>query len=405
MKVRLRAVTTVLSTAALVTGVLFGVANPASAAITLPWGADANELGQIHFYAADGSEVRGGSLTADPFAAYAVASTDDPHTENTAATLYAYTPVNGVLPVNWTGEPLTGTTAFPVTAASAPAVVKNAGAHRPAVTLKTIEQGNNNLAIYTSDVPNNDTTTAYAGLYELRIKTAGNDPKYWAAVIQVNSGAGTWSVVYPDATVMKHNTGLTIGKAVTINYGSATTLSTKLTDSVTHGALAGKSVKLYRKAPSAANWTFVTTRTTNSSGLASSSQKPTAKAQYRWQFAGDTSFNASNSAAETVSVRQVIHASSSRGTVPHNVTFKIYGTVSPASSGQKVTLQRQAGTKWNSIGTATIKKQRMPNGKTLVGFLFSVKQASKGTYKYRVTKGATSTLLAGTSNTLTVKVT
>ena len=87
------------------------------------------------------------------------------------------------------------------------------------------------------------------------------------------------------------------------------------------------------------------------------------------------------------------------------MAFNIYGTVKPASSGQKVTLQRQAGTSWNNIGTATIKNQKLPNGKTTVGFVFTVKQSSKGTFKYRVSKGATATLLAGLSNTLTVKVT
>ena len=81
------------------------------------------------------------------------------------------------------------------------------------------------------------------------------------------------------------------------------------------------------------------------------------------------------------------------------------GTVKPASSGLKVNLQRQSGTSWNTIDTATIKKQKLPNGDTSVGFVFTVKPASKGTFKYRVHKVATSTLEAANSATLTLKVT
>src|SRR5436190_396069 len=106
MNVRFRAVTTVLSAAALAGAVLVGVANPA-AATTPPWEPDTtNQIGQIRFYNAAGTEVRSGNVSDDPFAKYAVATTDDPHTANTVATLYAYTPVAGVLPINWTGEQL-----------------------------------------------------------------------------------------------------------------------------------------------------------------------------------------------------------------------------------------------------------------------------------------------------------
>jgi hypothetical protein len=47
----------------------------------------------------------------------------------------------------------------------------------------------------------------------------------------------------------------------------------------------------------------------------------------------------------------------------------------------------------------------MPNGSTTTGYVFAVKESAKGTYKFRVQKAATSTLAAGTSPTVTVKVT
>jgi 5-hydroxyisourate hydrolase-like protein (transthyretin family) len=387
---------------ALAGAVLVGIAGSAQATQP-PFEPDTtNQIGQIRFYDASGNPVTSGNIHDDPFAAYAVATADDPTASDNAATLYAYTPVQGQPATTWSGEVLSGTTSFPISDASAPAVVKNAGAHRPAVKLDTIAHGNTNLNTYLGDFPNHNTAgSGWENLYQLRILTAG-DTKWWAADIQVDTNTGAWTLVYP---LPADNTSLTIGSSTTINYGASTTVSTTLTDAVTHAALAGKTVKLYRKAPSASTWTFVANATTNSSGKASSAQKPTAKTQYRWQYAGDASHNASTSGTETVSVRQVVKASSTKSSVPHNVTFKIYGTVNPPSSGQKVTLQRQAGTKWNSIATVTIKKQTLPNGKTVVGFVFSVKQSTKGTFKYRVSKAATSTLLAGTSNTLTVKVT
>src|SRR5919197_2834090 len=93
MRVRFRAATTVLSATALIGAVLVGVANPAAAAVP-PWeNPPANELGQIRFYDSSGNAVTGGNITDDPFALYAVATSDDPQSANTTATMFAYTPV------------------------------------------------------------------------------------------------------------------------------------------------------------------------------------------------------------------------------------------------------------------------------------------------------------------------
>ena len=68
-------------------------------------------------------------------------------------------------------------------------------------------------------------------------------------------------------------------------------------------------------------------------------------------------------------------------------------------------LQKLVGRSWKWQATATIKRQKLPNGRTGTGYIFSVKLATKGTFRYRVTKAATSTLAAGTSPTVTVKAT
>ena len=390
MRVRFRAATTVLSATALIGAVLVGVANPAAAAVP-PWeNPPANELGQIRFYDSSGNAVTGGNITDDPFALYAVATSDDPQSANTTATMFAYTPVQNSDPLNWTGEQISHTTTFPVTDNAAPSVVKNAGAHRPVVTMTTQASGDTTLASYITDVPNNNTAgSGWENLYQLRIVTPNNDPTYWAADIQVDTGAGTWTLVYP--TAAKDGTSITISKSTTIK------------DTTTNTAIASASVKLQKK--SGTNWVTVATKTTSSTGKASASVKPTGKTTYRWSYAGSATHNSRNSASQTVSVAPVVSAHSTKSSVQHGTAFKIWGTVNPPSSGQKLNLQRLSGTTWKTIATVTIEKQKLPNGTTTVGYVFTVKPSTKGTFKYRVHKAATSTLVAANSSTLTVKVT
>ena len=66
--------------------------------------------------------------------------------------MYVYTPVAGVDPLNWSGEQVSATTPFPVTASGAPAVVKTAGAHRPVATMPTQANGGVTLAAYVSEI-------------------------------------------------------------------------------------------------------------------------------------------------------------------------------------------------------------------------------------------------------------
>ncbi len=398
MKIKFRAAVTGLSAIALAGAALVVAAGPASAAVP-PYEPTAYNLGQIQFYNVAGHRVTGGSVDGDPFAAYAVATSTDPHTSNTAATLYAYTPVSGQDPLLWSGEQLTAAETFPVTDPGAPAVVRNAGAHRPVVTVGTTANGVINLAGYIADFPNtNAAGSGYDKLYQLRIRTAGNDPKFWAADISVTGS--TWTLVYPT-----DNSSITISKSTTIRYGSATTTSTVLKDTTTHSVIKSAPVKLYKRANPHKRWSFVANAKTNTAGKASKSVKPTAHTLYQWRYAGGSTHAAATSPTQTVSVAQVVSAHSTKSRVARHVAFKIWGTVKPASSRQAVQLQRLFGRTWRKIASAKIKRQKLPNGSRTVGFVFTVKQRTKGTYKYRVYKPATSTLVKGYSRTLTVKVT
>src|SRR5208282_4201873 len=89
---------------------------------TPPWEAAISPApnGSITFYNAQGQVVTGGSITASGLGAYAVASTADPRSGDTKATLYMYTPVNGEAPGAWSGTNLGTSDTYPNAAAPAP---------------------------------------------------------------------------------------------------------------------------------------------------------------------------------------------------------------------------------------------------------------------------------------------
>lgn len=400
MKARFRTVTSVLGAAALTGAVMIGVATPAAAVVPPYEPNPTYNLGTLAFYDAAGTAVTSGDTDDAPFAKFAVASSDDPQTANTVATLFEYTPQSGVDAGLWSGEQLSANTTFPVPAGGGvPAVVSGAGAHRPVVTLGAADL---TLADYIADFPNNASGNAYEGLYQLRLRTAGNDPKYWVADIKVTGS--TWALVFPQTSTADASS-MTNTPNKTVNYGASTTTSTTVTDTDSSTPVASAAVKLYKRPTASAPWAFVADATTNASGVASKSVTPTGKTLYEWRYAGDGGHQAATSPTQTVSVKQVVSAHSTKSSVKHGVAVKIYGTVKPASAGKTVTLQRRAGTHWKAIGTATIKKQKLPNSTTTVGFVFTVRQAAKGTFHYRVAKAATASLLAGTSSALTVRVT
>jgi hypothetical protein len=164
------------------------------AATLPPWYPGTNSVGHVVFYDASGHLVRGGALT-DQFVLYSVASSADYRSGDTKATVFAYTPVQGVPQDAWTGAQITATQfGYPFVDAPAPLST----ATQP---ISISQPGDWTLAMYTAAYPNPQTTGPYAGLYELRMKPSGPNiptgPQYWNTVISVDTTAGTWSVYYP----------------------------------------------------------------------------------------------------------------------------------------------------------------------------------------------------------------
>ncbi len=80
---------------------------------------------------------------------------------------------------------------------------------------------------------------------------------------------------------------LSIGASKTVTKGTTVTLATKLTDAGTGAPITGRPVALFKRAAhSGSTWTYVVTKTTSSTGVASTTQKPTASTIYQWRFPG-----------------------------------------------------------------------------------------------------------------------
>jgi len=237
-----------------------------------PWQVSDPEatLGGIDFFDASGAVVTTGSTSA-PFAAFAVAQ--DAPAGGLKATLYAYTPVNGQAAGNWTGAQLTTAKAYPITS---PADL--AGLANPIVTGTSKDI---TLAAYIATTPNTDTssTDGYAGIYEARMQVSGNDG-YATAYISIagstwtqqfgsftspasgGSGATTTSTAVTASPVSPTTTGTpvtftatmtpstavgavqfmdngsTLGSAVTVSGGVATSVATSALPAATHSITA-----------------------------------------------------------------------------------------------------------------------------------------------------------------------
>jgi hypothetical protein len=232
-----------------------------------------------------------------------------------------------------------------------------------------------------------------AGTHSLTAVFTPSDLQTYAT----STGTATVSV---GATASK----LTIPASRTLRWGTSTAIATTLKDTSTGTGVAGEVVSLYKRLSSTATWTKVIDKTTSSNGSTSVTQKPTRYTQYQWRFAGDAMHQAATSAIESVSVAQVVAVKATKTSAHVGNIVKLYGTVSPSGSG-KVYLQRRSGTSWKSVAAVSLAKQRLPDGRTVVGYVFSVKMPAKGTFAYRVYRPATATLVKGYSPTVSIKVT
>ena len=213
----------------------------AGAATTPPWESsssqDANEVGTLALYNSSGTQVTSGSITASPIAAYVVGSTAD--ASDTKATLYAYTPKFGVDASGWSGEQLSPSTTYPVTAAGAPSVVTSATG--PVVTGAA---GQESLKTYIADFPNKDTKdSGYVNAYQLRVKTSsdGGSTNGTYQSLDIFVSGNTWVETYPTAHPLKATSTKLTASPTSVKEGKKVTL--KAVESITAGGHASGKIQ------------------------------------------------------------------------------------------------------------------------------------------------------------------
>jgi hypothetical protein len=217
MTIRPKAVLVGTAVLAVSAGLVAGSGGAALAAAP-PWEPDASAIGGLTFYDASGQQISGGNINDAPFAAYVSAGAAG-RAGDTKATLFGYLPKNGVAIGAWTGEAISGSPAYPN--ASAPAPLN--GSSLPLVTLGS---GDETIAQLAGDLPNT-ASDAYAGLYQLRLKTSGPGQAagstYDAADILISGNS--WSVVYPAIVATATSTTLTTAQSSPQDAGTSVTLN------------------------------------------------------------------------------------------------------------------------------------------------------------------------------------
>jgi hypothetical protein len=156
--------------------------------------------GTISLYDADGNKITSGALTAPPV--YAKADTDPGRTGDNVATLYAYTPKEGVNPLSWSGQGISVSATYPTSSTSVPANLRDQPQALTGATGTGLSIFNWFAADgYPADFPNTNTTPAWQNLYQLRMFTTGpGQPllvtRYSSATILVSGD--TWTQVFPE---------------------------------------------------------------------------------------------------------------------------------------------------------------------------------------------------------------
>ena len=224
MNVRLRSVVVGAAALAIAGGSLVGLAGTAFAAAP-GWEPDAtNEAGSLTLYDASGNVLTGGSNLSH-IADYAAASGAKQDPAVNRGTLYFAAPDHTKPDLTtWTTNGAQATSLFPN--AAAPAPLTGPGFTNPLVTIAATGA---NFTAWVGGVTT-DSTVGYANIYQLRLVESGPGgvapPKFWAADIQVNTTAGTWTLVYPSIASSSTALAVTPTSPQVVGFGNATLTAT-----------------------------------------------------------------------------------------------------------------------------------------------------------------------------------
>ncbi len=286
--------------------------------------------------------------------------TTDGSTPTAASTQYASpisiakegtTVLQFVAIANGISSPVVTETYVVDTIAPTVAISPNGGSFTSAQTV-TITSNDANAAIYytTDGSTPTSSSTKYAGpvsvsrtltLRALAIDNAGNVGNIAAVSFVIGLPTSSLTMGTPAPAI--------------VSYGGTTNLSGLLTGS--GSGLVARTVKLQTRALNASTWVDVPNASvsTAAGGAYTASVTPSATADYRAVFAGDSSFQASSSAAQRVQVRAVLSLNApnpstvSRG---RNVTYS--GLLAPSHTGARITITVSAPGQRSLTASATV---------------------------------------------------
>lgn len=230
-----------------------------------------------------------------------------------------------------------------------------------------------------------------------------NGVSYQFHVAAINAiGTGAYSATSGTVVPIARTTALVQGRSAAIRYGSASTVSAKLTDATTGAAVVGAPLTVMVRPAGASAFTPLTSVATNGAGVASLVVRPTSTTQYQFAFAGDAALAASTSGVQGVTVVQTVALKAAPARVRHGVAAKLWGTVSPSRAGQIVYIKQKVGRTWRTIAKVRIVRQKLPNGRVGVGFVLKVTPRSAGRYYYQAVGAATAANASGASSIVTL---
>jgi hypothetical protein len=199
-------------------------------------------------------------------------------------------------------------------------------------------------------------------------------------------------------------TSLTMTRGATVPAGKSVTLTTMATDTSLGQPIAGVHLQLLSMIGGSSTLIGGPIETTDSAGFASAKVSPSHNTVYEWRITASSANAAFTSPTATVKVSQVVALSAKPARTKPGKAFAVYGAVSPSASGEKLSVEQLRRKSWGKVGSATLKRQKLPSGKTAVGYVLSLKEKKKGKDTFRVVAAATKVNAAGVSKPVTITI-
>jgi len=190
---------------------------------------------------------------------------------------------------------------------------------------------------------------------------------------------------------------LTAAAPTVTTYGSAATVTGKLTATGTGLPIAGRTMLLMWLPAGSSTWRYVATGTTSSTGTIALKYTPPTNGSFRLVSYSSWEWLSGASPIVTTLVRWRVSAAFTDNTVTRGTRVYLRGSVAPIRTGTPVQLQRVVNGVWQSATTPTTVAS---NGTYVFSFAWPI----AGTYTYRVVVPATALNAAATSPNVTLYV-